>query len=170
MVYFDRMIELDETDLRILDQLQRDANISQADLAEAVAVSATSCWRRIRALEDAKVITKRVALLEPTAVGLGVSVIASVSLTEHHDENRARFEDFVSEHPEIVECYSMSGDRDYMLRVVVRDVAAYDRFLNRYLLHHPSVDSATSNFALRQIKYTTALPLPTGEDDERSGV
>jgi len=157
------MVDLDEIDLRILDILQRDASVSQAELARAVALSATSCWRRVRALEETGLITARVALLDPSRVGLGVSVIASVSLTEHHDENREAFETFVAEHPEIVECYSMSGDRDYMLRVVVRDVEAYDRFLTRFLLHHPAVDSASSSFALRQIKYTTALPLPTGD-------
>ncbi len=152
-------MDLDEIDLRILDRLQRDARVSQAELARQVAVSATSCWRRVRALEEAGVIAGQVVLLAPEAVGLGVSVIASVSLTEHRDESRAAFERFVAEHPEIVECWSMTGDRDYLLRVVVSDVAAYDRFLTRHLLHHPAVDSASSSFALRQIKYTTALPL-----------
>lgn len=154
------MVDLDETDLQILDALQHDASLSQAELASRVALSTTSCWRRVRALEETGLIVGRVALLDPARVGLGVSVIASVSLSEHHDENREAFETFVAEHPEIVECYSMSGDRDYMLRVVVRDVEAYDRFLTRFLLHHPAVDSASSSFALRQIKYTTALPLP----------
>ena len=153
------MIHLDEIDRRILGHLQGDARISHAELARQVALSPTSCWRRVRALEEAGVITGQVALLDPAAVGVGVSVIASVSLREHHDENRAAFEGFVSDHPEIVECYSMTGERDYLLRVVVRDVEAYDRFLTRYLLHHPAVGSASSSFALRQIKYTTALPI-----------
>lgn len=157
------MFPLDEIDLRILTLLQQDARVSQAELARQVAVSATSCWRRVRALEEAGVITSQVVLLDPQAVGLGVSVLASVSLNEHGDEKREAFERFVAEHPEIVECWSMTGDRDYLLRVVVRDVEAYERFLTRHLLHHPAVGSASSSFALRQVKYTTALPL------ERSG-
>ena len=153
------MPQIDEMDRKILALLQRDARLSNAEIAQRVAASATSCWRRIRQLQEAGVIQRQVTLVDPAAVDLGVSVIASVSLVEHHDESRAAFEAFVDSRPEVVECYSMTGDRDYMLRVVVRDVAAYDEFLTRHLLHHPAVDSASSSFALRQIKYTTALPL-----------
>ncbi len=150
---------IDEIDRKILTRLQSNAEVSQADLAKEVGVSATSCWRRVRALEERGAIQKQVALLGAEALDLRVSVIASVSLTEHGDENREAFESFVENHPEIVECYSMSGDRDYLMRIVVRDVEAYDRFLTHYLLHHPAVASASSSFALRQIKYTTELPL-----------
>ena len=155
------MSTIDEIDRRILARLQRDAQVSQAELAREVGVSPTSCWRRVRALEEKGAIQKHVALLGADALDLRVSVIASVSLTEHADENRENFESFVAQHPEIVECYSMSGDRDYLMRIVVRDVEAYDRFLTHYLLHHPAVASASSSFALRQIKYTTELPLDT---------
>ncbi len=153
------MARLDETDLEILKLLQEDARLTQAELAKRLALSQTSSWRRVRQLEDSGVIARRVALVNPQAVDLTVSVIASVSLTEHSDEARASFETLVAGRPEVVECYSMTGDRDYMLRVVVKDVEAYDRFLTTHLLHHPVVASASSSFALRQIKYTTALPL-----------
>ena len=150
---------LDETDRKILVLLQEDGPLTQAELAKRVALSQTSCWRRVRQLEDSGVIARRVVLVDPRAVDLTVSVIASVSLTEHSDENRASFEALVAARPEVVECYSMTGDRDYMLRVVVRDVEAYDHFLTTHLLHHPAVASASSSFALKQVKYTTALPL-----------
>ena len=150
---------LDETDYRILALLLEDARLTQAELAKRLALSQTSCWRRVRQLEENGVIARRVALVDPRAVGLTVSVIASVSLAEHSDESRASFETLVAGRPEVVECYSMTGDRDYMLRVVVKDVEAYDHFLTMHLLHHPAVASASSSFALKQIKYTTALPL-----------
>ena len=134
------MATLDETDRKILALLQEDARLTQAELAKRLAMSQTSCWRRVRQLEEA-------------------GVIARVSLTEHSDANRASFESLVASRPEVVECYSMTGDRDYMLRVVVRDVEAYDRFLTTQLLHHPAVASASSSFALKQVKYTTSLPL-----------
>ena len=153
------MAMLDETDLRILALVQEDARLTQAELAKRLALSQTSCWRRVRQLEENGVIARRVALVDPRAVGLTVSVIASVSLAEHSDESRSSFETLVAARPEIVECYSMTGDRDYMLRVVVRDVEAYDHFLTTHLLHHPAVASASSSFALKQITYTTALPL-----------
>ncbi len=158
------MSKMDETDQKILALLQRDARLSNADIALRVAASQTSCWRRIRQLQDTGVIRGQVVLVDPAAVDLGVNVIASVGLVEHHDESRSAFEEFVDSRPEIVECYSMTGDWDYMLRVVVRDVAAYDEFLSRRLLHHPAVGSASSSFALRQIKYTTALPLAGASD------
>ena len=157
--------QIDLIDRRILALLQEDASLTQAELARRVAVSQTSCWRRIRALEDAGVIRKQVALLHPRAVGLAVNVVANVSLREHSDESRAAFEELLRSRPEIVECYSMTGDRDYMLRVVVESVEAYEHFLTTHLLHHPSVSSASSSFALKQIKYTTALPLERPEDE-----
>ncbi len=150
---------IDSVDRRILALLQANARLATAEIAQRVALSATSCWRRIKQLQESGVIQRQVTLVDPEAVDLSVSVIASVSLTEHGDENRAAFEALVEQRPEIVECWSMTGDRDYLLRVVVRDVAAYDRFLTRHLLHHPAVGSASSSFALRAVKYTTALPL-----------
>lgn len=156
------MSVIDDTDRRILAILQEDARLTQGELARRVALSQTSCWRRVRQLEEAGVIARRVVLVDPRAVDLGVNVMASITLTRHSDENRAAFEALVNSRPEVVECYSMTGDRDYMLRAVVRDVAAYDRFLTAHLLHHPAVASASSSFALRQIKYTTALPLREG--------
>jgi len=151
--------DLDDADLRLLELLQLDASLSQAQLAERAGMSTTSCWRRIQRLEASGVIRRRVALLDPAALGLGVHVVVQVSLTEHSPRTARAFEALVAKCPEVVECYSMSGERDYMLRVIVRDIAAYDDFLTRTLLHHPVVASASSSFALRQIKYETALPI-----------
>ena len=158
---------IDSTDRRILALLQEDASLTQADLAREVALSQTSCWRRIRALEDGGVIRKQVALVDAHAVGLAVNVVANVSLREHTDENRSAFESFVRGCPEVVECFSMTGERDYLLRIVVESVEAYEHFLTTRLLHHSSVSSASSSFALKQIKYTTALPLLPPEGRER---
>ena len=113
---------LDEIDLRLLAGLQEDASLSQAELARRVAVSPTSCWRRIRVLEETGVLEGRVALVNARAVGLGVNVVANVSLREHTDGNREAFEEFLRTLPEVVECFSMTGDRDYLLRVVVPSV------------------------------------------------
>lgn len=149
---------LDDVDRRILRVLQQDANLSHTALAERVGVSAASCWRRIRSLEDASVLRNQVRLVDPEAVGRGVNVLCHVRMKAHERENRTRFEDFVTSHREIMECYSMSGEWDYLLRVVVSSVADYERFLMRELLSHPSVATASSHFALSQVKYTTALP------------
>ncbi len=158
-------MKLDTTDRRLLALLQQDARLPVSELAARVALSQTSCWRRLKALGEAGVLLRHVALVDPAAVDLPVSVIVSVRLTEHHDASRGAFEALVDSRPEIVECFSMTGDWDYMLRVVVRDVAAYDRFLTGHLLHHPAVDHASSSFALRQVKYTTALPLEADDDE-----
>lgn len=159
--YFDmvkRMI-LDAMDRRILEQLQIDALLSNAELAEKVGSSPASCWRRVRNLEAAGILGPAVRLLDPGAVGRSVNVLCNVRVRSHARDARAAFEDFVRDHAEILECYSMSGDWDYLLRIVVSDVADYERFLMRVLLEHPSVGGASSHFALSQTKYTTALPL-----------
>ncbi len=153
------MAKLDKMDRKILDLLQQDATLSHQEIAERVGSSPTSCWRRIKALEERGVIMRRVALLDPTQMDLRVSVMCGVTLKEHGDKARDALESFVLGRPEVLECYSMSGDTDYMLRIVVPDVAAYEHFLMNYVLDHPFVASASSSFALRQVKYSTSLPV-----------
>ena len=152
-------MKLTATDRRLLDELQRDATQNQADLAAAVGMSRTSCWRRIRDFEEAGLIQRQVALLDPKLAGFNLQVLLLVAMTEHTDTNRQSFERHVSTLPEVTECFSVSGDRDYELHVVVRDMDSYNDFLNGRILKHPAVRSASSTFVLRRIKYTTALPL-----------
>jgi DNA-binding Lrp family transcriptional regulator len=150
---------LDAIDRRILEQLQANALLSNADLAERVNSSPASCWRRVKALEAAGVLGPAVRLLNPESLGRSVNVLCSVRVSSHSREVRSAFEDFVGGRREIMECYSTSGEWDYLLRVVASDVADYERFLMRVLLDHPSVGGASSIFALSQTKYTTALPI-----------
>ena len=152
-------MKLSRTDLRLLDALQQDATRSQADLAEAAGLSRSSCWRRIRDFEKAGVIEGTVAVLSPQKTGFSIHVLLAVAMTEHSDANRRSFERHVQQLPEVMECVSVSGERDYILDVVVRDMDAYNAFLNSQILPHPAVRSAASTFALRRVKYTTRLPL-----------
>lgn len=151
--------DLDLVDRRIVTLLQEDASLSHAELAERVGASTASCWRRVKALEAAGVFTRTVRLVDPAAVGRGVNVLCNIRMRSHAIEARQSFENFVADHPEIVECFSMSGEWDYLLRVVVADVAAYNQFLMQTLLSHPSVAGGASHFALSMTKYTTALPV-----------
>jgi Lrp/AsnC family transcriptional regulator len=151
--------KLESLDRRIVEQLQQDASISHADLAERVGSSPASCWRRIRALETAGVLAANVRLVNPEKVGRGVNVICNIRVRSHARDVRAQFEAFVRTRPEVMECYSMSGEWDYLLRIVAADVADYEEFLMRTLLEHPSVGGAASHFALSTTKYTTALPV-----------
>ncbi|MFA6114620.1 MAG: Lrp/AsnC family transcriptional regulator [Sphingomonas sp.] len=150
---------LDAIDRRIVARLQADATLSHADLAEEVGASAASCWRRIKALEAAGVFVGTVRLVNPTSIGRGVNVLCNIRMHNHALSARQEFESFVDGRPEIVECFSMSGDWDYLLRVVVADVAGYNQFLMQTLLGHPSVAGGSSHFALSMTKYTTALPV-----------
>jgi Lrp/AsnC family transcriptional regulator len=153
------MNELSNSDRRLLDAMQRNTDLSQAELAELSGKSRTSVWRRIREIEEAGLIEGKVALLNPQGLGLQIHVLLSVSMVKHTVRTRREFEEHVQRLPEVMECYSVSGDRDYMLLIVSRDMESYNEFLNREILDHPSVHSASSSFALRRIKYTTSLPL-----------
>ena len=153
------MRELTRSERRLLDAMQKDTTLSQIDLAELSGKSRTSVWRWIREVEEAGVIEKKVALLDPRELGLQIHVLLSVSMNQHTADNRKRFEDHVQALPEVMECYSVSGDRDYVLLILSRDMESYNQFLNSQILDHPSVHSASSSFALRRVKYTTALPL-----------
>ena len=150
---------LDPIDRRILAELQDSADLSMQELGERVGLSHTPCWRRVRRLERKGYITRRVALLDGKRLGLAVNVFVNVNLRRHQENALTRFEEAVQNVPEIVECYTVSGETDFMLRVVVSDVGAYERLLKATLVHLPEVGNLTSTFALRRVKYTTALPL-----------
>lgn len=150
---------MDEIDRRLVRELQRDASLSHAALAERVGASAASVWRRVRNLETVGVLGKTVRLADAEALGRSVNVLCHVRMVRQTISARAEFEEFIQSREEIVECYSMSGEWDYLLRIAVKDVADYDRFVMRGVLAHPSVANAASNFALRQVKYTTEIPL-----------
>ncbi len=150
---------LDAVDRRILRELQRDAALSHAALAERVGASAASVWRHVRSLEKLGVLGKSVRLGNASFLGRSVNVLCQVRMIRQTVEARAQFEEFIQSREEIVECYAMSGEWDYLLRISVGDVADYDRFVMRGVLAHPSVAHAASNFALRQVKYTTEIPV-----------
>ena len=150
---------LDAIDRRILRELQRDATIAIADLAQRVGLSQTPCWKRIQRLEADGVVQRRVALLSPEALGLGLTVFVSIEAGDHSPEWLQRFADAVSDQAEVVEVHRMAGDIDYMLRVVVADIAAYDRFYKRLIASVP-IKNVSSRFSMERVKSTTALPLP----------
>jgi len=154
---------MDAFDLQILRELQADAEISMQELGERVGLSHTPCWRRVKKLEEAGVIRHRVTLLDPDQLNLAVNVFVQVSLGVQQEEALNAFEAAVQAIPEIVECYTVSGDRDFLLRVVVEDVTAYERLLKSTLVHLPEVANMSSTFALRQVKYTTELPLSSSQ-------
>ena len=152
-------VALDDTDRKILTLLQDDGRISLADLAGKVGLSPSPCLRRMRNLEKAGVIARYVAVLDQQAVGLPVSVFISIKLASQKQDALDRFAKTISRWPEVLECYLMTGPRDYWLRVVVPDLAAYERFLKQKLTRVDGVASIESSFALEQVKYTNVLPL-----------
>jgi Lrp/AsnC family transcriptional regulator len=153
------MYPLSQSDYHLLRALQEDLSTSQIDLAERSGLSRSSVWRRIRELEEAGLIEGRVALLNSRLLGFQIHVLLSVSMNKHSVRTRQDFESHLQTLPEVIECFSISGDRDYLLHIVARDMESYNEFLNTRILDHPSVHSASSSFALRRVKYTTALPL-----------
>lgn len=150
---------IDAIDRRILRLLQSDAKISNAELSRRVGLSASPCLARVRALERSGVISRHVTLLDPLKVGLGVSVFIQVSLEQQVERALSAFQAAISAYPEVMECYLMTGDADYLLRVVVADVPALERFILERLTKIRGVASIRSSFALKQVKYETALPL-----------
>lgn len=153
------MSEIDNTDRRILNVLQQDARLTVQEVADRVGLSASPCHRRMRQLEERGVITRTIALVDQKAVGLPVSVFVSIKLERQKEEDLERFARAISGWREVLECYLMTGPRDYLLRVVVADLAAYEQFLKQKLTRLDGVSSIESSFALDQIKYTNALPL-----------
>lgn len=150
---------LDGIDTAILGALQLDATISISSLAERVGLSTSACWNRVQRLEADGVITRRVALVDPTKVGAGLCVFVSICTNQHSREWLEVFAEKVSAMPEVVEFYRMGGDVDYMLRVLVSDMDAYDDFYKR-LIDGIALADVTSRFAMERIKHTTAVPLP----------
>ena len=151
--------QLDGKDRALLREIQGDATLSLQSLAERLAMSQSTVWRKLQDFDAAGVVTGRVALVAPAAVDLKVCVIANITLTNHSEEATATFQRLVDERPEIMECHAISGAYDYMLKVRVRDVEAYEAFLSRWLLPNPFVASVSSGFTLRELKHSTALPL-----------
>lgn len=150
---------LTTTDRRILDLLQHNARLSNVALARRVALSPSACLRRVQALEAHGYIRQYVTLLDPLRVGLGVSVFIQVSLEKKDEASLKRFEKAMVRRPEVMECYLMTGDSDYLLRVVVPDVAEFERFLMEHITKIPGIATIKSSFTLKQVKYTTALPV-----------
>jgi Lrp/AsnC family transcriptional regulator len=151
-------IELDRIDARILTALQADSNQAIADLSESVGLSANACWRRIKRLEELGIIRGRVALLDPIKLNLGVTVFVAIRTNEHNDAWLQKFNHAVEQIPEIVELYRMSGDVDYLMKVVVASIAHYDQVYKR-LIKLVKLTDVSSSFAMEQMKYTTALPV-----------
>ena len=153
---------MDKLDTQILELLQKDTAQPVADIARKVGLSVTPCWRRIQRMEEKGIIRGRVALLEPQQIGLGMSVFVAIRTDQHNAEWLKNFAATVSARPEVVEFYRMSGEVDYLLRVVVADMAAYDRFYKE-LIEVTGLRDVSSSFAMEEIKYTTELPLPDVE-------
>ncbi len=151
--------DLDRGDARILDLLQEHGDLSAAEIAERLGMTASTCWRRVSRLQELGVIRKRVALLDREKVGLNVLVFSHVKLAGHGRDALLRFEQAVRQHPEILECYTLMGETDFLLRIVCRDIKAYEAFFLDHLSRFPGVQSVHSSIALSVIKETTALPL-----------
>lgn len=150
---------MDAIDRKILLTLQEDASLSVAEIGQRVGLSSTPCWKRIQRLEADGVIQKRVAIVDQEKVGLGISVFVSVETDDHSETWLGTFAKAVSAMPEVMEFYRMAGDVDYMLRVVVQDMQAYDAFYKRLIAASP-LKNVTSRFAMEKIKSTTSLPIP----------
>ena len=152
-------ITLDRTLRRIIHELQHDGALSAQQLAERVGLSATPVWRRVRELERTGVLRRHVALMDREKLGLAICVLAYVTLSGHRQGVVEDFERFVRSCPEVMECASITGDADFVLKVVAADMKAYDRFLNERLFKQTGVASVRSNVVLREVKYETALPV-----------
>lgn len=153
-------LPLDRIDRRILHELMRDATLPVSQLAERVGLSQTPCWKRVQKLEAAGVITGRVAIVDPAAIGLGLTVFVEIEAADHTPEWRAAFADVAADYAEIVEVHRMAGEVDYLLKVVVGDMAAYDAFYLD-LTQRLACRNVTSKFSMERTKATTALPIDT---------
>ena len=149
---------MDNTDLKILALLQEDASLTVGQIAERVNLSQTPCWRRIQKLEDAGIIQKRVVLLDPEAIGLSLTIFVEIETGDHSAEWMDRFGETMAAQPEVMEVYRMAGDVDYLLRISVGSMDAYDTFY-RKLIEQVPLKNVTSRFAMERVKSTTAFPL-----------
>lgn len=153
-------MKLDPIDIRILNELQNDSSLSNVELAKRVHLSPSPCLMRVKALKDKGVIRNYVALADPKSLGLGLNVFISISLKEQSKKALAEFEQRISEHDEVMECYLMTGDSDYLIRVAVADMGALEKFILEQLTPISGIEKIRSSFALKQVRYKTALPLP----------
>jgi Lrp/AsnC family leucine-responsive transcriptional regulator len=153
-------MKLDAIDIRILNELQNDSAHSNVELAKRVHLSPSPCLMRVKALKDKGVIRNYVALADPKLLGLGLNVFISISLKEQSKEALGEFEQRISEHDEVMECYLMTGDSDYLIRVAVADMGSLEKFILEQLTPIPGIEKIRSSFALKQVRYKTALPLP----------
>ena len=153
-------IHLDSTNLKIIAQLQVDGALSNVELARRVHLSPSPCLLRVKALATAGVIQKYVALVDAAALGLGLNVFINISLKEQSKEALAVFEQRIAEHDEVMECYLMTGDSDYLIRVAVKGIGELEKFILEQLTPIPGIEKIRSSFALKQVRYKTALPLP----------
>ena len=154
-------MEIDATDWRILNLLQEDASLSVQSIGDRVGLSTNPCWRRIRRLEEAGVIARRVALLDPVRIGLPTTVFVAIRTSRHDPEWLAAFADGIAAIPEITECHRMAGEVDYLLKLSVRDIAHYDRIYQRLIAVVPGLNDVSSTFSMEAMKVTTALPRPS---------
>jgi Lrp/AsnC family transcriptional regulator len=154
-------IELDGKDLAILQLLQRDAGLTSTDISRQLNLSQSPCWRRINRIETAGLVRRRVALLDREKLGMEVVVFATLNLSAHGREQIDRFEKEIRAFPEVVECYTMTGAWDYMLKIITRDVRHYEKFIREHLLTMPAIREMHSHIAVTEIKNTTELPLDT---------
>jgi len=150
---------LDQLDRRLLRVLQEDASLSTAELAARIGLSQAPCWRRIRRMEEAGIIAKRVTLLNRKQIGLPVMVFASIKLSAHGTTTLPDFDEAIRRFPEVVECYTLMGNTDYLLKIIVPSIAAYEKFFREKLSQLPAVRETNSTIALSEIKCTTALPI-----------
>lgn len=156
------MMHLDSTDVRILEELQRDARLTNQELAERVGLSPAPCWRRLKRLEEVGHVAQYAAILDPESVGFSITAYSHVALEKQHPDSLRIFNELVQDQPEVLECFMMSGQYDYLLKVVARTMRDYEEFLTKHLLPNPAVRSVSTSFVLRRMKFTTALPvLPT---------
>jgi DNA-binding Lrp family transcriptional regulator len=162
-------MQLDSIDWKILGLLQGDARMSNVELAKAVGLSPSPCLNRVRALEEAGYISRYVTLLDALRVGLKVSVFIQVTLERQIESALERFENAIRTRPEVMECYLMTGDADYLIRVVVADIQVLEEFILKFLSKLPGVGNIKSSFALKQVKYQTALPLPIATVAPKAG-
>jgi Lrp/AsnC family leucine-responsive transcriptional regulator len=160
-------MQLDTIDLRILSELQQDGGLTNVELARRVHLSPSPCLARVKALEAAGVIARYVALASAKALGLGLNVFINISLKEQSKAALAEFERRIAEHDDVMECYLMTGDSDYLIRVAVADMAALERFILEQLTPIPGIEKIRSSFALKQVRYKTALPLPGSNARQR---
>ncbi len=150
---------MDAVDLKILRLLQDNPGISAVELSQRVGLSHTPCWRRVKQLEASGAIAERAVILDPRMLGLDITVFASLRLRMHDEDTLLALEQAARDQPEVLDCFSMSGESDYILRIVVPSIEHYERFLKKVLLHFPGVASVGSHFALKCVKKTTRLPI-----------